>query len=227
VLLTNRTEPVACGKGQALHSGYRDGVRERGQQQYQVRFGWGVAGARRVAVGAHLIVWVDVLPADGGADHGADHRAVGRQLPGGGEVVLGHLANPAAIAERVTRLQAERGDRCVVAVIAAGTHHGPSGGDAAEAAGESEDVPDAPDPSVEDLLAAGAVIDALSTVGIDHSSPEAAAACAAYTGLRRAVKHLVTASETAREIGQERVLAALAVGPGLVTIRAGEHSAGA
>ncbi|MFJ3384934.1 MULTISPECIES: hypothetical protein [unclassified Curtobacterium] len=200
-------------------------MRERGQQQYQVRFGWGVAGARRVAVGAHLVVWVDVLPSGPGDGRTADHRAVGRQLPAGAEVVAGHLANAAAIAERVTSLQADRGDRCVVAVIAAGTHHAPSGGDAAEAAGESADVPDAPDFAVEDLLGAGAVVDALSAVGIDHSSPEAAAACAAYTGLRRAVKHLVTASEAARELGPERVHAALAAGPELVTIRAGEHSA--
>ncbi|ROP63315.1 hypothetical protein EDF55_2069 [Curtobacterium sp. ZW137] len=214
-----------CGKGQVLHSGYRDGVRERGQQQYQVRFGWGVAGAHRVAIGAHLVVWVDVLPAGAGGDHAADHRAVARQLPAGAEVVAGHLANAAAVAERVTSLQADRGDRCVVAVIAAGTHHAHSGEDVAEAAGESADVPDAPDFAVEDLLGAGAVIDALSAVGIDHSSPEAAAACAAYTGLRRAVKHLVTASEAARELGPERANAALAVGPELVTIRPGEHSA--
>lgn len=200
---------------------YRVGVRERGQQQYQVRFGWGVAGARRVAVGAHLVVWVDVLP-DGA---GVDHRAVGRQLPAGAEVVLGHLANATAVAERVTSLQAALGDRCVVAVVAAGAHPGPALDDVAQAAGESADVPDAPDPAVEDLLGAGAVIDALSAVGIDHCSPEAAAACAAYTGLRRAVRHLVTASESAREIGPERARAALDVGPELVVVRPGEHSA--
>lgn len=204
-----------------LHSGYRDGVRERGQQQYQVRFGWGVAGARRVAVGAHVVVWVDVLP----EGPGVDHRAVGRQLPAGPEVVLGHLANAAAVADRVTSLQAALGDRCVVAVVAAGTHHGPAFDDVAEAAGESADVPDAPDPAVEDLLGAGAVVDALSAVGIDHCSPEAAAACAAYTGLRGAVRHLVSASETARAVGPDRARAALAAGPELVVVRPGEHSA--
>jgi phosphosulfolactate phosphohydrolase-like enzyme len=72
----------------------------------------------------------------------------------------------------VTSLQTGLGDRCVVAVVAAG-----------------------PTFAVEDLLAAGEVIDALAASGIDHSSPEAAAACAAFTGLRRAVKHLVSASE--------------------------------
>ncbi|MGO7984151.1 hypothetical protein ACC691_40650, partial [Rhizobium johnstonii] len=53
---------------------------------------------------------------------------------------------------------------------------------------------------VEDLLGAGAVIDALASVGIDYSSPEAAAACAAFTGLRGAVTHLATASATAQEL---------------------------
>jgi 2-phosphosulfolactate phosphatase len=52
---------------------------------------------------------------------------------------------------------------------------------------------------VEDLLAAGAIIDAISDVGIDHQSPEAAAAASAYRGLRRATTHLISASETARE----------------------------
>lgn len=54
--------------------------------------------------------------------------------------------------------------------------------------------------AVEDLLAAGAVIDAIAEVGIDHQSPEAAAAAAAYTGLRRATRHLVSASVSAREL---------------------------
>ncbi|MCJ1712801.1 hypothetical protein [Curtobacterium sp. VKM Ac-2922] len=196
-------------------------MREPGQQQYQVRFGWGIAGARRVAADAHLLVWVDVLP----EGPGVDHRTIGRQLPPGPAVVLGHLGNAAAVADRVTRLQAGLGDRCVVAVVAAGTHRAPAFDDVAEAAGESADVPDAPDPAVEDLLGAGAVVDALSAVGIDHCSPEAAAACAAFTGLRGAVRHLVTASETARELGPERARAALAVGPELVEVRAGEHSA--
>ena len=67
--------------------------------------------------------------------------------------------------------------------------------------------------AVEDLLAAGAVIDALAEVGIDHNSPEAAAAAAAYTGLRRATRHLLSASASAREgqaptaLGSEVVVA--------------------
>jgi len=54
--------------------------------------------------------------------------------------------------------------------------------------------------AVEDLLGAGAVIDALAELGIDHQSPEAAAAAAAYTGLRRATTHLINASVSAREL---------------------------
>jgi len=195
-------------------------VPERTQQQYQVRFAWGTAGAERIAHGTHLLVWVDVLP--GTHDHGRhDHdqalrRAVAT-LPDGPEVVLGHLGNATAIAERVTRLQAERGDRCVVAIVAAGrTHAHP---DAADDAGETADRADAPDQAVEDLLAAGAVVDALVAVGIDHTSPEAAAACAAFTGLRRAVRHLVSAAEGAAVLDPEDVRTALAAGPDLVTLR--------
>lgn len=195
-------------------------VAERTQEQYQVRFAWGAGGAARIANGAHLVVWVDVLP--GSPDAAAQRRALRNataRVPDGPEVVLGHLGNATAIAERVTGLQAERGDRCVVAVVAAGLHHAGALDDAAEDAGEAVDVPDAPDFAVEDLLAAGAVVDALAAVGIDHTAPEAAAACAAYTGLRRAVKHLVTASESASVLGREHVHAALAVGPDLVVLR--------
>jgi hypothetical protein len=59
--------------------------------------------------------------------------------------------------------------------------------------------------AVEDLLGAGAVIDAIAEVGIDHQSPEAAAAAAAYTGLRNATRHLVNASVSARELRSSRV----------------------
>jgi phosphosulfolactate phosphohydrolase-like enzyme len=52
--------------------------------------------------------------------------------------------------------------------------------------------------AVEDLLGAGAIIDALGALGIDYTSPEAAAACAAFAGLRGAVAHLLTASATGR-----------------------------
>ncbi|SDQ10070.1 2-phosphosulpholactate phosphatase [Curtobacterium sp. UNCCL20] len=198
-----------------------DRVAARTQQQYQVRFAWGTGGAARIAEDAHVLVWIDVLPASPTEDARERQRALrslAAQLPEGPEVVLGHLGNASAIAGRVTRLQADRGDRCVVAIVAAGRHHAP-GDDAAEAAGEAADVPDAPDFAVEDFLAAGAVVDALAEVGIDHTSPEAAAACAAHTGLRRAVKHLVSASEAAAALGSAVVRAALAADTDLVTLR--------
>ena len=193
----------------------------RTQEKYQVRFAWGTAGADRIAHDTHLVVWVDVLPDASGVrvvDTAARARAAAALVPEGPEVVLGHLGNATAVAERVTRLQAGRGDRCVVAVVAAGRATD-AVADVADAAGEPTDPAEAPEPAVEDLLAAGAVVDALVSVGIDHTSPEAAAACAAFTGLRRAVKHLVTAAEGAADLDREAVHAALAAGPELVVLR--------
>lgn len=143
------------------------------QSQYQVRFDWGLAGAAAVLEGTDAIVWVDEL---GDA----------RELPEtDAAIISGGIANAAAVADWVIAKQAERGDRFRIAVIAAGE----------ERADGSLRF------AVEDLLGAGAVIDALTGVGIDHNSPEAAAASAAYEGLRRAVKHLVAASVSARELG--------------------------
>jgi hypothetical protein len=53
--------------------------------------------------------------------------------------------------------------------------------------------------AVEDLLAAGAIIEAIADRGIDHQSPEAAAAAAAFRGLSTATRHLIAASVSARE----------------------------
>ncbi len=53
--------------------------------------------------------------------------------------------------------------------------------------------------AVEDLLAAGAIIEAIADRGIDHQSPEAAAAASAYRGLSSATRHLISASVSARE----------------------------
>lgn len=93
------------------------------------------------------------------------------------------LAEAAAFADWCLARQQELGGRFRIAVVAAGATQ--------------------PDGSlrfaVEDLLAAGAVIDAIAALGIDHQSPEAAAAAAAYTGLRNATRHLVNASVSARE----------------------------
>lgn len=153
------------------------------QGSYQVRFDWGAAGAATIAEGAHVVVWVDQL---GGA-HAGD--PINEQLPllgggtGGVELMSSTLEEAADVAAFSLRRQTELGGRCVIAVVAAGAPR--------------------PDGSlrfaVEDLLAAGAIIDALAAVGIDHQSPEAAAAASAFTGLRGATRHLISASASSRE----------------------------
>lgn len=106
----------------------------------------------------------------------ADLLVVADELDAEGDAVT--LALAASVVRRVLDAQAERGDRVSVGVVARGR------ADASFA--------------VEDVLAAGAVIDALAEAGIDHCSPEAAAVAAAYGGLKHATGHLVRASVTAR-----------------------------
>lgn len=141
------------------------------QHQYQVRFDWGAQGLAAIAPGAHVIVWVDALP--GAA---ADPTS----QPHGAAIVTGSIGSAAGVAAWVLEHQAERGDRAVVAVVAAGAEHGRF--------------------AVEDLLGAGAVIDALAEAGIDFCSPEAASAAAAYQGLRTAAGHLLTACAAGRAL---------------------------
>ena len=149
----------------------------RSQQRFQVRFGWGADSP--VSEGAHVLVWCDALP-------------TGHGIPDfDGAVLAGSTGSAAAVAQWILALQEQRGDRAIVAVIAAGT--------------------DAGGFAVEDFLAAGAVIDALATVGLDFNSPEAASACAAYEGLRNATLHLTSASETGQVVGSEALAAAKAV----------------
>ncbi|KFF59437.1 hypothetical protein JF66_11300 [Cryobacterium sp. MLB-32] len=144
------------------------------QQKYQVRFDWGVAGFSSLAPQADVVILVDVLPTDAPL-----------RLPDTTAVVMtAGLVNRTAVAEWVLARQAEKGDRFSVAVIAAG----------ASRADDSIRF------AVEDLLAAGAVIDALIGRGIDHCSPEAAAASAAFAGLAKAVRHLVSASESGQAL---------------------------
>jgi 2-phosphosulfolactate phosphatase len=54
--------------------------------------------------------------------------------------------------------------------------------------------------AMEDLLAAGAFVTACAHVGLDHSSPEAAAAAAAFEGLRPGLRHLLIASVTGQQL---------------------------
>ena len=144
------------------------------QGRYQVRLEWGPAGRDRLAP-AQVTVIVDVLAdADSAADQIAEKAAAAGSL-----VLRGGLRNASAIGEAVLAEQHRRAERTSIAVIACG------GADA-----------DGARFAVEDLLGSGAVIDALAVRGIDHTSPEAAAACEAFRGLRPAVRHLLTASGT-------------------------------
>lgn len=103
-------------------------------------------------------------------------------VPEGARVTA--LADAASFADWCLAKQEELGGRFRIAIVAAG---------ATQADGSLRFA-------VEDLLGAGAVIDAIAELGIDHQSPEAAAAAAAYTGLRNATRHLVNASVSAREL---------------------------
>jgi 2-phosphosulfolactate phosphatase len=145
-------------------------VNPHGQGTYQVRFDWGEVGAETVRDGAHVIVWVDQL---------------GGELPALASIELmpATLETAPDVASRALERQTELGGRFVIAVVAAG---------APRADGSLRFA-------VEDLLAAGAVIEALAAVGIDHQSPEAAAAASAYSGLKNATRHLISASASSRE----------------------------
>lgn len=141
------------------------------QARYEVRFDWGVEGLRSVAPGAGVIVLVEVLEHP---DVVARDDIVAEARAFGVPVLRAGLRNRRAVASWVIAHQKVLGRRAMVAVVAAG--------------GER--------PCVEDLLGAGAVVDALSALGVDACSPEAAAAASAFIGLERALVHLLTASAT-------------------------------
>ena len=144
------------------------------QSQYQIRFDWGLEGAKAIGADADVIVLVDVL---------GDPARLAESLECADSIVVaGSLRNSAALARWALERQADKGDRFTVAIIAAGE---------TRASGTLRFA-------LEDLLGAGAIIDALAAVGIDYCSPEAAAASAAYIGLRNATGHLIGASTSGR-----------------------------
>jgi len=154
-------------------------ISPRIQSRFQVRFDWGLDGAAAIGEGAHIVVWADALQTAGAPDPLSID---------GPAVIVASQGSAAAAAQWILDRQAELGDRAVVAVVAAGTDDGGF--------------------AVEDLLAAGAVVDALSTLGIDSTSPEAAAASAAFEGLRTATLHLLSASVTGQGLDREAIAAA-------------------
>ena len=142
-----------------------------GQSSYQVRFDWGPIGADTISDGAHVLVWVDQL--------GGEGTMVASSI----DLMRATMEEADEVAATALRRQAELGGRFVIAVVAAG------------AVRDDGSLRFA----VEDLLAAGAIIEALGAAGIDHQSPEAAAAASAYSGLRNATRHLISASASSRE----------------------------
>ncbi|WP_157372864.1 hypothetical protein [Agromyces sp. Root81] len=144
------------------------------QTTYQVRFDWGRRGAARITEGVDILVWVDVLPE---ASASSLVEVVGF-VPGHAAVLAAGLADASATARWILAEQERLGRRASLAIVAAGD---------AEAGFTADD-----------LLGAGAVIDALAALGIDDTSPEAAVAASAFAGLRRAVRHLTSASASGR-----------------------------
>ncbi len=188
------------------------------QRRYQVRFEWGAAGLARLAL-ADVVVVVDVLrfsttvtdavargetvPLNAAHRVSLNGAAVAAAAAASGAVVmLGCLRNAGAVAEAALAEQQRRGDRTSIAVIAAGELTGREAGAPLRFA-------------VEDQLGAGAVVAALGDLGIDHTSPEAAAACEAFRGLRGALRHLLTACGSGQELldlgRRDEVLAAAAL----------------
>lgn len=199
------------------------------QSAYQVRFEWGAQGLQRLAP-ADVVIVVDVLrfsstvtdavasgasvslgAARGWSRNGAavvDTATRGAAERGGVEdagsaepvVLIGCLRNASAVARTVLEIQDRRQQRTSVSVIAAG---------------ELTDA-GALRFAVEDQLGAGAIISALSDRGVDHTSPEAAATGETARGLRRAMRHLLTASGSGRELAEGLAATARIEASGLV-----------
>jgi hypothetical protein len=147
------------------------------QTGYQVRFGMGAAGLRACASDADVIIWVDALhasdaPAPAPAATPADVLGA---APTQATLIGADLPTSRVAARWVLDYQTEVQRRLAIAVVTASA-----------------------DFAVEDFLCAGSVIDELSALGLDATSPEAAAAESAYRGLRNAVAHLFTAGVAGR-----------------------------
>ncbi|MFT3943378.1 MAG: 2-phosphosulfolactate phosphatase [Ancrocorticia sp.] len=156
----------------------------RSQLTYQVRLGWGADGLTELAT-ADVVVIVDALdtgsPRAGSDDDGAasvsnaarELAAQAAALPHSPAVFIGTLRNATATATAIYNEQLARGGRVAINLVLVG---------------------DDGRFAVEDYLAAGAIADGLSALGIDHSAPDVAVAAEGFRPLRRAVKHLFSAS---------------------------------
>lgn len=149
------------------------------QAGYQVRFDFGVEGLRACASDADIIVWVDALPTPATTD---DRFAdLVSAAPVSATLISADMPTSRVAAQWVLDYQTHVNRRLAIAVIAA-----------------------SPVYAVDDLLAAGSIVDALSELGLDATSPEAAAAEAAYRGLKNAVAHVMSASVAGRQVAPER-----------------------
>ncbi|MCC7128613.1 MAG: 2-phosphosulfolactate phosphatase [Microbacteriaceae bacterium] len=114
--------------------------------------------------------------------HASAFESAAGQIGGSAPVIRSNLRNRSAVAKLVLEKQTEKQGRFVVAVL---VDSNPQTGTA-----------------VGDFLAAGAVIDALAELGIDYSSPEAAAACVAFQGLKSSIGHILSASVEGRLLSE-------------------------
>ncbi len=167
----------------------------RSQLTYQVRLGWGAEALAELAT-ADAVVIVDAIdtgsPRAGGWDGGGVASSVGTDagvasvsdaarelaaqaaaLPHSPAVFIGTLRNATATATAIYSEQLARGGRVAINLVLVG---------------------DDGRFAVEDYLAAGAIADGLSALGIDHSAPDVAVAAEGFRPLKRAVKHLFSAS---------------------------------
>ena len=167
----------------------------RSQSTYQIRLGWGPEGISQLAKSGIVII-VDAIESDDArdtevpdveardADAFAGVRPAGSSsaralalkaaaLPHEPMVFTASLRNATATANAVYEEQVVRGGRTAINLILAG---------------------DDGRFAVEDYLAAGAIANALSERGLDHSSPDVAVAIEGFRPLTRALKHLFSAS---------------------------------
>lgn len=148
----------------------------RSQSTYQVRLAWGSQGLARLA-DAEVVIVVDAI---GRSD---ELVALAAGLPHRPLVLAGSLRNATATARAAYDEQLARGGRTAIDLVLAGDGDGGF--------------------AVEDYLAAGAIGDALSALGIDHSAPDVAVATEGFRPLTRALKHLLAASATGLELVAE------------------------
>lgn len=147
----------------------------RSQSTYQVRLGWGSDGLARLAP-ADLVVVVDAIGSSGAL------VAEAAALPFEPTVFSASLRNASATAQALYDEQLARGGRTAINLVLAG---------------------DEGRFAVEDYLAAGAIAERLSALGIDHSAPDVAVATEGFRPLTRAVKHLFSASASGLALAEQ------------------------